>query len=75
VCLGGVLENRRAFLIAEGARLTATALAVLIGGAWFGGVRDPRVVIGVVAFQAVSLGWLGLAARAGAKPQTAAAAA
>ena len=57
-------ENRRAFPIAE-----------LIGGAWFGGVRDPRVVIGVVAFQAVSLGWLGLAARAGAKPQTAAAAA
>ena len=75
VCLGGVLENRRAFLIAEGARLTATALAVLVSGTWFGGVRDPRIVISVVAFQAVSLGWLWLAARAGAKAQTVAAAA
>jgi hypothetical protein len=75
VCLGGVLENRREFLIAEAARLTMTALVVLISGAWFGGVHDPRVVIGVVAFQAVSLAWLGLAARAGAKPQTAVAAA
>jgi hypothetical protein len=32
-------------------------------------------VIGVAAFQAVSLGWLWLAARAGAKSQTAVAAA
>ena len=30
VCLGGVLENRREFLIAEAARLTATALVVLL---------------------------------------------
>jgi hypothetical protein len=75
VCLGGVLENRRAFLIAEGARLTATALAVLLTGAWFGGVRDPRVLISVAAFQAVSLAWLWLAARAGAKTQAAVAAA
>jgi len=75
VCLGGVLENRREFLIAEGARLTATALAVLLSGAWFGGVHDPRVVIPVVAFQGVSLAWLWLAARTRPKPQTAEAAA
>jgi hypothetical protein len=75
VCLGGVLENRRGFLIAEGARLTATALAVLASGAWFGGVRDARVVIGVAAFQAVSLGWLWMAARAGVKAQAQAVAA
>jgi hypothetical protein len=75
VCLGGVLENRREFLVAEAARLTATALVVPISGAWFGGVRDPRVLVPVVAFQAVSLGWLWLAARAGAKRQTAVAAA
>jgi hypothetical protein len=61
VCLGGVLENRREFLIAEGARLTVTALAVLSTGTWFGGVRDVRVVIGVIAFQALSLAWLFLA--------------
>jgi hypothetical protein len=63
VCLGGVLENRREFLIAEAARLTATALAVLVTGAWFGGVRDPRVVLPVAAFQAVSLAWLWQASR------------
>ena len=45
-----------------------SAMDVMLG-------RDPRVVIGVVAFQAVSLAWLGLAARAVAKSQTAAAAA
>jgi len=71
VCLGGVLENRREFLIAEAARLTAIALVVLATGAWFGGVRDPRVVISLVAFQCVSLAWLWLAARTRPKPQDA----
>ena len=71
VCLGGVLENRREFLIAEVARLTTTALVVLTTGAWFGGVRDPRVVISVVAFQCVSLLWLWLAARTRPRPQDA----
>ncbi|MGA2133530.1 MAG: hypothetical protein ABSH50_14645 [Bryobacteraceae bacterium] len=51
VCLGGVLENRRGFQIAEAARLTATALVVTTSGAWFGGVRDPRLVAAVAAFQ------------------------
>jgi sterol desaturase/sphingolipid hydroxylase (fatty acid hydroxylase superfamily) len=75
VCLGGVLENRREFLIAEAGRLTVTALVVLAGGAWFGGVGDPRVLIPLVAFQAVSVAWLWLAARARPKSQTAVAAA
>jgi hypothetical protein len=70
-----VLENRREFLIAEAGRLTVTALVVLAGGAWFGGVGDPRVLIPLVAFQAVSVAWLWLAARARPKSQTAVAAA
>jgi sterol desaturase/sphingolipid hydroxylase (fatty acid hydroxylase superfamily) len=75
VCLGGVLENRRAFVYAEAVRLTATALAILAVGAWFGGVRDWRVLIPVMAFQVVSLAWLWVAVRARAKSQAAVAAA
>jgi len=71
VCLGGVLESRREFLIAEAARLTATGVAVLASGAWFGGVRDARVLASVVGFQFVSLVWLWLAARVQPKPQVA----
>jgi hypothetical protein len=63
VCLGGVLENRREFLYAEAVRVTATTLAVLAAGTWFGGVRDPRVLIPIGAFQCVSLAWLWLASR------------
>lgn len=68
VCLGGVLENRRGFLIAEAARLMATALVVLTTGTWFGGVTDARVVIPLVAFQFLSLAWLWLAVRTRPKP-------
>jgi alkylglycerol monooxygenase len=68
VCLGGVLENRREFLIAEGGRLTITALAVLVTGEWFGGVREPAIVISIVAFQFLSLAWLWLASRV--RPKT-----
>jgi hypothetical protein len=75
VCLGGVLENRRGFQIAEAARLTATALVVTTSGAWFGGVRDPRLVAAVAAFQAISLAWLWLAARVRSKTEALAAAA
>jgi hypothetical protein len=64
VCLGGVLDSRRGFLIAEAARLTATGIAVLATWAWFAGVRDPRVLVSVVGFQFFSLVWLWLPARA-----------
>jgi len=69
VCLGGVLENRREFLYAEAVRVTATALAVLACGKWFGGVRDVRVLIPIVAFQCASLAWLWLASRERTKSQ------
>jgi alkylglycerol monooxygenase len=75
ICLGGVLENRREFLIAEAARLTVTFLAVLATGAWFGGVRDSYVIDALAAFQLVSLAWLALASRTRQKSEPVAAAA
>jgi alkylglycerol monooxygenase len=70
VCLGGVLESRREFMLLEALRLTATALAVLTLGTWFGGVRDARILASIVIFAVLSLGWLWIAARA--KQETAA---
>jgi len=75
VSIGGVLENRREFLIAEAARLTAIALAVLMLGQWFGGVRDVRIVAAIVSFQALSLVSLWLAARVKVRQPAAVAAA
>jgi sterol desaturase/sphingolipid hydroxylase (fatty acid hydroxylase superfamily) len=63
VCLGGVLENRRGFLYAEAVRLTLSAVAVFATGAWFGGVRDLRILIPIAAFQLLSLVWLWRASR------------
>lgn len=68
--LGGVLENRRAFLIWEGVRLGALGLAVVILGEWFGGVRDPRVIVPIVSFAVASLAWLFLSARKRPASQT-----
>jgi sterol desaturase/sphingolipid hydroxylase (fatty acid hydroxylase superfamily) len=63
VCLGGVLESRREFIMLEAVRLTAMALAVLAGGVWFGGVRDARILAVIGAFAVLSLGWLWMASR------------
>jgi len=62
VTLGGVLENRREFLLLEGARVAAAGIAVLLMGGWFGGARDPRMVLALVSFAVVSLVGLSLAA-------------
>jgi sterol desaturase/sphingolipid hydroxylase (fatty acid hydroxylase superfamily) len=59
VCLGGMLENRREFLLVEAGRLAATAALVLAAGSWFGGVR----ALWIVAWSAVSLLWLEWARR------------
>ena len=59
--MGGVLENRREFLLLEGARVAAAGIAVLSLGAWFGGARDPRIVLSIVSFALVSLVGLSLA--------------
>ncbi len=75
VCLGGVLENRRAFLYAEAARLILTALAVTAAGGWFGGLHGWRVAAAVGLFQGLSLVWLWRASRPRAKAPHATAAA
>jgi hypothetical protein len=62
VTLGGVLENRREFLLLEGARVAAAGIAVLLAGGWFGGARDPRMVLALVSFAVVSLVGLSVAA-------------
>src|SRR5204862_336388 len=55
VCLGGVLENRRAFVLLEAARMAAIAIAPAALGAWFGGIRDPRTILSIATFAAASL--------------------
>jgi len=59
--LGGVLENRREFLLFEGARVALAGIVVLVAGAWFGGDHDPRIVLSLVSFALVSLVGLSLA--------------
>ena len=62
VTLGGVLENRRPFLILELVRTAAMGLAAAALGGWFG-VRDARVTLAVVLLAAVSAVWLAPALR------------
>jgi len=73
VCLGGVLESRREFIMLEAVRLAGTALAVLAGGTWFGGLRDAKILASIAIFAVFSLGWLWMASRS--RQETAAAAA
>jgi sterol desaturase/sphingolipid hydroxylase (fatty acid hydroxylase superfamily) len=63
VCLGGVLESRREFLRLEAIRMAGIAVAAGVGGGWFGGVRDPRVILPIAAFALASLATLWLATR------------
>jgi hypothetical protein len=63
VVLGGVLENRREFILLEAARLLLIAIAVVATGAWFGGVHDSRVLLGLESFSMLSLACLWYVAR------------
>ena len=63
VTLGGVLENRREFMMLEAVRMAGVAGALLTMGAWFGNLRDARVVLAVAAFAVVSIAALWLASR------------
>jgi alkylglycerol monooxygenase len=60
VILGGVLENRREFLLLEALRLSAIACGVLATGSWFG---HARVSGPVTAFTLLSLAFLWFASR------------
>jgi sterol desaturase/sphingolipid hydroxylase (fatty acid hydroxylase superfamily) len=59
VCLGGLLENRREFVMLEAGRLAAGTIGALAGGTWFGGVRG----VWIVVWAAVSVIWLEWARR------------
>ena len=61
--LGGVLENRREWVLAEGGRMLLTGIAVMAMGIWFGNLREPWVVWGIAAFAAASVATLWLAWR------------
>lgn len=63
VCVGGVLENRPGFFVAESVRL-ALASAVVAGfGTWFGDLRLPLVTNAIIVFAALSLAGLWASAR------------
>jgi len=74
ICLGGVLEGRREFMLLEAGRLTAIAIVVAAGGTWFGGMHDARILASIAGFALLSLLWLWFAARARSSEQVAAAA-
>jgi len=63
VCLGGVLENRREFLVAETVRLAAIGLGVPAVGSWFGGLKAPWFLASLVSFAGLSLVWLWMSTR------------
>jgi hypothetical protein len=63
VCLGGVLESRREFVLLEAMRMAGIATAAGVSGTWFGGVRDSRVILSIVVFALASLAALWLAMR------------
>ena len=63
ITLGGVLENRWGFIVAEAVRLTGTAGMVLATGTWFGGVHEARVARAIAVLALLSVTWLWIAAR------------
>src|SRR5260370_5808894 len=62
-CLGGVLESRREFLLLEAVRMAGIAIVALAPGVWFGGVRDPSVILSIATFSLASPAALWLATR------------
>ena len=60
VILGGVLENRREFVLLEGVRLAAITAVELATGTWFGGTR---IGAPVAVFALLSLSFLWYASR------------
>jgi len=67
VLLGGLLENRRVFFVAEAVRLTAVAAIVAGAGGWFN-LRDLAARSAIAIFAAVSLASLTLIVRRNPTP-------
>jgi alkylglycerol monooxygenase len=68
VSVGGVMEGRREFVMAEGVRLAAVAAGVWWTGQWFGGSQSALLVNGIAAFAIASLLGLWAAVRMGGEP-------
>jgi alkylglycerol monooxygenase len=58
VTLGGILENRREFVLFEAVRLAVAGVAVVAAGSWFGGLHGPWIVLSIEGFVLASLAWL-----------------
>jgi alkylglycerol monooxygenase len=58
VTLGGLLENRRGFWIAESVRLGVAAAASFAAGGWFGAWTGTPAVLTFGTLALLSLGWL-----------------
>jgi alkylglycerol monooxygenase len=54
-----VLDGRRDFFPVEMGRLALIAALVIVSGRWLGGVEDPVILVGIVAFQVLSMVWFG----------------
>lgn len=63
VCLGGVMENRRGFLLADSVRLAVTGAIVAESGTWFGGANSAWAVRAIVLFAAASVAGLWMSTR------------
>ena len=66
VILGGLLENRRMFLVIEAGRLVSIAAVVMLTGGWFGSLREANARTAMVACALGSLAWLLVASRGAA---------
>jgi sterol desaturase/sphingolipid hydroxylase (fatty acid hydroxylase superfamily) len=53
--LGGILENRSEFVVFEAGRVAIVGAAVFLLRSWFGGLRDPRIIVSIEALAVASL--------------------
>jgi hypothetical protein len=66
VILGGLLENRRMFLVIEAGRMVSIAAVVMITGGWFGSLPAANARTAMMACALGSLAWLLVASRGAA---------
>lgn len=58
VSIGGLLENRRAFVYLELVRLAVVAAGVAVTGSWFGGLQSAAITGAIYGITGVSAVWL-----------------